>query len=207
MRNIQIVKIKHHWPASSYSVRLHNVLVSTDLGLRDEYLGSVVKIGSKWDARVHVHFASGRDAHARFNGFRTMRDAMAALRTRVSLLVAEHFAHQVNNAYDLAYDELEAHEVALALLQGELLADREAPAVLVGKFTEHGLVVPIATLRALLGPNEDLAKGLKEKANYLKHSPLLLLENVREFAYTHRMIEHELIRRAELEEQFASAEL
>jgi hypothetical protein len=197
MRTINVTKVKRSWPASTYDIELHILHSPTALGLRSEHVGEVAKAGSTWQATVRLTFVSGRQVLRFLIGFRTMREAIDALRTQVSLLVAEHFAHQVNKAYDLAYDEIEAHQVAEAIAQSQAKADLEAEHLLIGAGTAHGLVVSLPTLRALLGSNEELAQELKVLRDYLRNSCLLRLSDIREFAYRSRMVEHELIRRAE----------
>lgn len=198
-----LVKDKLSWPASSYVIRLHNIHVCTfDFGLSSMRVGEVTKVGSKWNATLRLSFGGDRVVRRYMPGFHNLRTAMQVMAETLRVLVDEEFAHAYNDAYDEAevmHAEIEAHAIRREILLAQRKADQEAHQVLTGSASQHGLVVSLPTLRALLGSNEELAGELSVLRNYLRNSCLLRLSDVREFAYRSRMVEHELIRRSEVE--------
>lgn len=238
MRNLKVTKTAVRYARSCYKVKLHILHVATSLGLRHDYLGEVAKVGSTWSISVHTHFVSGREAHLRMGGFRTMRDAIEALRAQAEVLISEHFAHQVNVAYDEAHEiqetiafaeklaaaprmslaqaealysevkvaEIEAHTIQAIIASAQARADHDAKPMLEATDSPVAMVAPLNVVHLLNGTNEQLACDLRALHRYLRDSATLDLMTVSEYAYADRMIEHELIRRANVEESHAADE-
>lgn len=187
----EVKKIANRNMRSYYFIELHIVHVcTTDFGLSDSGLGAVQKVGNTWSALVRLGFGQDETVRVHLDGFRTMAEAILALRTTVAQVCDERLAHNLNDAAKAA--EAIADQQARAHLE----EDDEKPLEFAWAC---GVYVPVT------GTNEALSEQLSAIREYMGRGQ----GEVREWeinAYTARMIEHELIRQANVAERTTECE-
>jgi len=187
-----ITKVKKSWPASSYFIELHIVHIDTyDFGLSSHNLGEVSKAGSKWDAMVRLDFGDRGSVRIPLRGFHSMRTALQVFRETVERVCDEFAAHAIQEAILTAKVEAEQDvQRQLALHDGDQPLAYE---------------FELSTQR-IVGTNEALAEQLSAIREYMGQGKGSIRE-MRVNSYMARMIEHELVRRANLDEANTSEEL
>jgi hypothetical protein len=150
-------------------------------------LGFVEKDNSKW-------YAYSRRTDA------SVSVALGHLQTRKAAVQA------VVTVFVRMLAEVEAHEIQDVINAAQARADQDAKPMLEGEDDKHvALVMPLGVIKALNGTSEGLGRDLRSLREYMGRGQ----GSLREFdinAYVARMIEHELIRRANVEESHAADE-